>query len=79
MTCRGLAWCTLAALAEAQRAIKRLKAKTERIAFAPIDQPPFLCDARPAMPQLRRPYLLAPAINHRSTTTQMSVPTIRYC
>jgi hypothetical protein len=33
-------------LAEAQRAIKRPKAKTECIAFAPIDQPPFFCGAR---------------------------------
>ena len=37
-------------VAEAQRAIKRPKAKTERIAFAPIDQPPVLlwCAGRTA-------------------------------
>jgi hypothetical protein len=51
MTCCGLEWCTLAALAEAQRAIKRPKANTERIASAPIDQPPVLYDARAAPPQ----------------------------
>ena len=33
------------ALAEAHRVINRPKAKTERIAFAPIDQPPFFCGA----------------------------------
>ena len=38
-------------VAEAQRAIKRPKAKTERIAFAPIDQPPFFCGARAAPPK----------------------------
>jgi hypothetical protein len=37
-------------VAEAQRAIKRPKAKTERIAFAPIDSPPFPDDACRASP-----------------------------
>jgi hypothetical protein len=41
MTCRGLERCTVAALADAHRAIKRPKAKTERIAFAPIDNHRF--------------------------------------
>ena len=40
MTCRGSARCTFAALAEEQRAIKRPKAKTERIAFAPSAEDP---------------------------------------
>ena len=34
MKCRGLECCTLAALAEAQLAIKRLRIKTHRIIFA---------------------------------------------
>jgi hypothetical protein len=36
MKCRGLARCAVAALAEAQRATKRPKAKTDRIMFAPF-------------------------------------------
>jgi hypothetical protein len=38
MTCRDLASCLLvAAFAEAQQAIKRLNAKTERIAPSPVN------------------------------------------
>ena len=43
--------CTVVALAEAHRVINRPKAKTARIAFAPIDLPPFLCEAQVAPPQ----------------------------
>jgi hypothetical protein len=39
MMCRGFEWCSLAASAEAHREINRLKAKTQRMAFAPIDRP----------------------------------------
>jgi hypothetical protein len=43
----GLERCTVAASAEAHRMINRPKAKTERIAIAPIDLPPF-CAGRTA-------------------------------
>ena len=48
MPCRALEWCAVAALAEAHRVISRPRVRAERIAFAPIELPPLLCDARAA-------------------------------
>lgn len=46
--------CTDAPLAEARSVINSAKAKTERIAFAPVDRPPFSRDARPRRRNLWR-------------------------
>jgi hypothetical protein len=60
MTCRGLERCAVAALAEANEVIKRAgnkdknrhKARKQRIAFAPMNLPPFAmrCTGRTALP-----------------------------